>query len=1010
MSYSRHYRPALKNSVDVQLQTTFSDGNWQVAARLADKRAKSLKDPYYEVVKICAESQLDSPTEKYGVLFAVDELVRKGTVVRDLESLELYEWACADVMQDVKYSESFGVLRLRWVKANPRSTAGVSCLQQCLLHWDLVNAQQIAAILDKSQANNNDRRLMFWSITLTYLLSISSQCPEGKQKLYSLLSLKQLERAAEITAASPADNQTDRGLRTEEELYLYYRVLATHGSKEDLLKQLMHPELGAMKQFDQGKKHLFLQALDVFESQQKWDEAYDSCLKALSRKDEDGSPSYLAADWRVWKTFITAASKKPNPKPAFEEVQKTLQAFVSTKAKVAQMYKKNIAMAVLETSFRIPKALLGSSTADEKLTPRLTQLCLFLDQNYDRLSAFDDLKEYVTELSFEEAKHFVEGMIPKLAEDSGSLKGILIKILVLKFRYLLTTCPQTLTEVPSVKDGLLQALPYRCRFCSNPASSPCEECLKSIISSAVATHQKIRADPNHLKAIPNLDKDPRLDLSMLIGLSLLKLSGLQKSATNPSQPRLQDIKAPHFLQAVLVLDTQLRETPDDTGLRLLLVQLYILLGCASYAFQLWTPLDVKRTIQDALSPLFFDRISTLSPGLFQGSRPLTDPLRSYYKSTLRDQCPIRVWDAFTSGSYTSIVDMAEYDKRLRRSCTLVMTVTEERHAARALGGKLQVETDEDVLLAKTSDHTELVNATDYGSFTNMESKHSAPIQDLVRFGPGLSSARSHLAIHTARLHDVISYRPPKDYKPAKAQMVAAKEHLYNIETLGRVHNSSAPMMHNKATASHLTSAEYAVYMTTVLLSGILISSLSLPRSSDPLPADIATYISTLKTDLSTIRTEFLCGPPADSGQTELFAYVTNMHTLSALRDVALSIRHSAAFLSAWHEREATRDRSSASGCHKDILVEMKALDGLAAKALEDVKARLRMLKGRLGEGGWLDRLLEWTFGSEEQEQADEIAKAVADVTGGRSAAEEWAGKVLESWIDNVKGWGNVKME
>lgn len=85
-----------------------------------------------------------------------------------------------------------------------------------------------------------------------------------------------------------------------------------HGSKDDLLKQLLHPELGARKQFDQGKKHLFLLALDVFESQDKWDEAYDACRQALSRSDEDGSPSYLAADWRVWKTFIAAASKKPN--------------------------------------------------------------------------------------------------------------------------------------------------------------------------------------------------------------------------------------------------------------------------------------------------------------------------------------------------------------------------------------------------------------------------------------------------------------------------------------------------------------------------------------------------------------------------------------------------------------------------------------------------------------------------------------------------------------------------
>ena len=255
--------------------------------------------------------------------------------------------------------------------------------------------------------------------------------------------------------------------------------------------------------------------------------------------------------------------------------------------------------------------------------------------------------------------------------------------------------------MPSVVDGEQQEFPYRCRICSKPASSPCEACLRSIISSAVVTHHELGADPEHVKAIPDLDRDPRLDLSMLVGLSLLKLSGLQRRLSNPSQPPLQDVATARLLQAVLVLDTQLRETPDDTGLRLLLVQLYILMGCASYAYQLWAPLDVKRTIQDALSPLFFDRISTVSPGLFQATRPITEPLRSYYTNTLRDQCPIRVWDAFTSGSYTSIIDMAEYDSRLRRSCTLAMTVVEERHATRALGGKLLHDLDDDPLLCKS---------------------------------------------------------------------------------------------------------------------------------------------------------------------------------------------------------------------------------------------------------------------------------------------------------------------
>ena len=56
-SYGRYYRPALKNSVDVQLQTAFSDGNWLTVIRLAAKRAQSLKDPYYEVCPLSARLQ-----------------------------------------------------------------------------------------------------------------------------------------------------------------------------------------------------------------------------------------------------------------------------------------------------------------------------------------------------------------------------------------------------------------------------------------------------------------------------------------------------------------------------------------------------------------------------------------------------------------------------------------------------------------------------------------------------------------------------------------------------------------------------------------------------------------------------------------------------------------------------------------------------------------------------------------------------------------------------------------
>ena len=98
------------------------------------------------------------------------------------------------------YSESLGVLRMRWARANPNSPAALSCFQACLREWDLVNAQkvfaspplfrdavlrdrkpsteayQIAAALDKL-SSTVDRRYMFWSITLTYMLSVRTLPP-----------------------------------------------------------------------------------------------------------------------------------------------------------------------------------------------------------------------------------------------------------------------------------------------------------------------------------------------------------------------------------------------------------------------------------------------------------------------------------------------------------------------------------------------------------------------------------------------------------------------------------------------------------------------------------------------------------------------------------------------------------------------------------------------------------------------------------------------------------------
>lgn len=104
---------------------------------------------------------------------------------------------------------------------------------------------------------------------------------------------------------------------------------------------------------------------------------------------------------------------------ALEEVQNTLKRYIDIKDKASEMYKKNLSLAVLETIFRLPATAVDPSQDDAGLSPRVVQIGLFLDQYFERLSAFDDVKSYVAELSFEEGKALMERVLPKILDEVG---------------------------------------------------------------------------------------------------------------------------------------------------------------------------------------------------------------------------------------------------------------------------------------------------------------------------------------------------------------------------------------------------------------------------------------------------------------------------------------------------------------------------------------------------------------------------------------------------------------
>jgi len=257
--------------------------------------------------------------------------------------------------------------------------------------------------------------------------------------------------------------------------------------------------------------------------------------------------------------------------------------------------------------------------------------------------------------------------------------------------------------------------------------------------------------------------------------------------------------------------------------------------------------------------------------------------------------------------------------------------------------------------------------------------------------------------------DLLAYKPPKEYKPAKASEAAIRDRNYSLERLEHLSHSLTTFLHSPKTPSLLTAPELTYFTIVSLLAASLLTCLSTARS-DPAPKSLSHVTSTIRTSLSSLRAS--CLHPSPRYMTPMCFSLTDMHTTSYLRDTALVIKHSASFVLGFHERELARDRSGKAALHRDVVAEMKALEVVAGKTLSETKAHIQKLKEALGEGGWLDRMLDWTFGDDvdSNDPQEKYRQAVSDIIGGPAAAEEWAGKVLESWRDTVKGWLMVRWE
>ncbi|KAM3522883.1 hypothetical protein NHJ13051_005408 [Beauveria bassiana] len=916
--------PRLKNGVDLQLQTAFYDQNWSTVVRLAEKRAKMVNDPYYEVLKVCAESQLDDPAAKYGAMTALLTYAKDGTVIKDADGLDLLEWASRDLLEEQDFPKTLGLLRVRAAKASPKDKSQTTrCLESCLLHWDLVSAQQISALIDKSFPR--ERAFLFWNIAITHLL------------------------AAEDKKALPS-----RSIQTEEEILLLYEIVGTHGTTADFTKLVDSAFFSPVEQLKHGRKEPLVYAIKKLQRDENWQSLFDICQACLSVSDDKGVPTLQASDWDVWRQFITTASRIQDCSAQATAAVQDLLLKLSKAANSKPMYKRNVMLARVSASFQLLESEHPDAIDSSPSSLRLRELVKYINNQASYPSCFDDIRLFAEQLDpsgidYLAYHHFVS------REPSDDLPELRRQILALKLQYFAATCPQTCTTAGTTSER---------RACREPL-------FKKVYQASMALHKYISTISSYAS---QSTKDVQSEVALVAAFCLIGLAN-QLPSSLPTTEATQ-----YLVQALLLLQQQLSSSPKHSQISLLLVQLHLCVGSAPEALAVWDTLAVKRTIMDSLAPLFYDRLSTVAPGM---TSPLTGAgwqlmtsIKTHYQTSLKMRMPRRLIDAFQDGSYSSVLAVPRYIENLRVSCTRAMSLVESVRSERLFG---VTDTDffSDSRFTEVRDDTSMNEIIDYGSFPSWSHSATPAIYERLRLGPPPSA-----------FQQTVAYTPPSFYKVPVAGSVA--DQGYVIESLGQIANSFSKFLPDAA--SSLTESELHYFQVVSLLSSLV-----------PLCADRASGLHELVGQLASAVTasldsqrDYLAALASGSGIGHAMSLLQSLHRVVLLRDTAVAVRNAAQWIIGFHEKQKERDRSGQSNLPKDVVAQTKALGAAADDALRQCRSWIMRLAQDTKSGGVVEREIKrFVYGGEEGRLLQGVVTdgTVFDLVG--------------SWRKSLAGWQGV---
>jgi len=1046
------YMPNLKSTVDIKLESDWHNAQWTSVGTIAAQRYRATKDAYYLAIEIVARSWNADRLEENAGRDAVEKLVRDNVVIKDADTLDLYEYACALV--PINYPDTIGELRMRLVKATPKDLwACQRCLDATLTSFDWIHAQQIAASMDRSFPN--ERKMLFRNILTTHLLTITPACPPEKKMLFQTLARRMIDKSfSQRFEASFDPKKPGRAISTESEFDLWCEIVLS-SPKTEVLKSLFQqtadggekkrPAAHPISLLCSGNAAVVRKILNYLVDNDAWPEVYQVCQEAVAAatalNNEDAkliadqgseteairnfhaarSPGDLATlavgtEWSTWCLLLRASKSQANPEEALKmslgTIKSAHEALTASK-RLTRSHSAYCDLAVLHYNFA------GALQEQHKNSDetRLFALATYVNNNYRSPSVYDETQSFIDMLCPAETKTFLTILRTPLESDNA-FKRFVMAAISLKVQFTITT------RVGAV-----------CSACGCRPSRPsfCERCLRQVATMALQQYKDAISDADlRENVLPKEPVDPSSEFALIGAGALLKLGGAGEYTRSgaPGSTTLAAADIQLVLQAIVLLEAYFSALPKNDALRMMLVKLYLLIGCVSRAKILWDSYGVKNAILDSLAPLFYDRLSTFAPHFFaslsakDGNPTRINPLISYFDTALRRTYPRGLKDALDYDSYSSIVGLYGFYEKLKTSCTMVMVRAEARRGRRHTQLRNPNFIDDDPLIQNLTSRHKLSEVTDLSCLPNLGLRGSSTISDMLHLGPPQSESRTLLDLIRERFIDVISYTQPKEYKPAKPSQVLATDMLYALEStehlLQQLHAVVADHQHYR---SVVTAAEYhytGVLEETMTLYTALIRACSPEQQQQQQAAeDRSTVEQTAKTISSLLQDQQsdTLWSLSTSSTASMLVGIADLHALGMLRESTTLVKLAAASITSYFEKSKVVDKARAAKELAWIEKPLKDLRSTCSAVEDKCKARVKSLGAEVGSANWQGKVrelvLDMTAGEDELSEEDkhfsqQITTLVRDCAGGDARLREWTATATQSWKELLGGWVSVQ--